>query len=176
MLNSKNAKELELINHKSTLVTCNQFQVSLSLMFFCFCDIIAVLGLFGFGCLYLSTKTVLPQSSVRREALGKRQGAVLVYLSWATGWERARLRLHSAAGCVGQGMCVDNGEPALSGMSTGCRVQQSHILWTSCWSHNASHLHPHCTSGKHFQENIIITIILAVMVVVILMILSCICE
>lgn len=87
------------------------------------------------------------------EALGKcHQGGMLVCLNWAAGWERARPGLHSAAGCVGPGMCGDSGEPALSATSTSCRAQRSHILWTSCRSHSASHPHPHCTRGKDFQK------------------------
>lgn len=84
------------------------------------------------------------------EALGKcHRGGMLVYLSRAAGWERARPGLHSAAGCVGSGMCGGSGGPTPSEMSRGCRAQQSHTLWTSCRSRSASHPHPHC-NREHF--------------------------
>lgn len=78
----------------------------------------------------------------------RHQGGVLVFLSWAAGWERARPGLHSAAGCVGSGMCGDSGGPGLSARSTGCRARQSRTLWTSCRSCSASHPHSHCYNTK----------------------------
>lgn len=78
----------------------------------------------------------------------RHQGGVLVFLSWAAGWERARPGLHSAAGCVGSGMCGDSGGPGLWARSTGCRARQSRTPWTSCRSCSASHPHSHCYGGK----------------------------
>lgn len=79
------------------------------------------------------------------EALEKcHQVGMLVCLSRAAGWERARPGLHSTAGCVGSGMCGCSGVPTLLKTSRGCRAQQSRNPWTSCRSRSASRLHPRC--------------------------------